>query len=113
MAHQYVVSVSRCWYGQVPHWCQAAFAQQVGLVILAATAPPSGARPTAAPGERSDSIQVSAPGRDEAASAVPPSTSAVDEPLGAAAGAVASAVASSRDSGVASPGSATVAEAGS
>src|SRR5579884_431638 len=90
-AHQYVVSVMRCWYGQIPHWLQAALAQHTGLVAEMMLPSYSGARPTAAYAETPGSIEVTAPGRVDALSAVCPSTYEVEEPYGTSAPAAAKA----------------------
>src|SRR4051794_18853881 len=101
-AHQYVVSVIRCWYGQVPHSCHAEFAEHAVyaavVVPIGGSAPvgavgaeSAGEAPTAWPSERPGAIETTAPGSEAAASASCALTGRVDEPLETAAGEAASA----------------------
>ena len=96
-AHQYVVSVTRCWYGHVPHSCHAAFAEQamaeVVVPIGRTTAPgvldseTAGVSPTACTSDRPAAIDTVAPGAAAAARASWALTARVVEPLWTAAGA--------------------------
>lgn len=96
-AHQYVVSVIRCWYGHVPHSCHAAFAEQatdevvapIGRTTVAGVADreTAGASPTAWVSDMPAATDTVAPGVVAAASASWALTARIVEPLCTAAGA--------------------------